>query len=455
MAHASERPRSGLRDRSLVLRSVAVLAALTLALVGCGTLMPGGGQAVDRSTAGPGVAGDTVKVVFIGVDLDAVKDQTGFVTADAGDPEEQMEALEDWVNANGGLGDGRQLDAVFSLYDAQTDSPESEEALCNQVTQEEQAFAVVLTGQFQSNARPCYAERQTLMLDATLVANDQQLFDELSPYLWAPSFPEYDAFTASFVDTLEASGYFEGRERVGIVAGDTPVNRRAVEKRAVPRLEALGVQAEVAWVDQTNIGTIYTGEEQGAITFASAGIDRVMFLGGSRLASIFATIAGSKGLDATYAISSFDNPSFFVNNPETVPADTMDGMVGVGFHPPQDVFDDRLTFPRKGAEQECVDIYADAGIEFESREAARVALPYCDAARLLKLGAENVEGELNAATWSEAVEEHGEDFETAAGFGAALGGAGARAAAGAYRVMRFDADCRCFVYEGDDVEFTQ
>jgi hypothetical protein len=210
----------------------------------------------------------------------------------------------------------------------------------------------------------------------------------------------------------------------------------------------------VGWVDTTDIGTIYMGSEQAAITFASAGIDRVMFLGGSRLASIFATIAGSKQFKARYAISSFDNPSFFVNNPDTVPADTMDGMVGIGFHPPQDVPDSEMAFPTDGVERECIDVYSKAGITFESREAARIALPYCDAVRLLKLGADGVEGEFNAATWSESVDENGADFQTASGFGNALGDGG-RGAAGAYRALNFDKDCNCFVYKGDDVSFTK
>ena len=60
-----------------------------------------------------------MKVVFVAVDLDAVQKVTGFNTASVGDQEAQVQALEDWVNANGGIG-GRELDAVFRLYDAQT-----------------------------------------------------------------------------------------------------------------------------------------------------------------------------------------------------------------------------------------------------------------------------------------------------------------------------------------------
>src|SRR6478735_18839 len=117
------------RDRSALLRVGAVGAALALALAGCGTLMPGGntGAAADLGTQaaagpGPGVNGDTVKVVFVAVDLDKVKKFTGFKTASVGDQEAQIQALEDWVNDNGGLG-GKQMEAVFRLYDAQNDSP--------------------------------------------------------------------------------------------------------------------------------------------------------------------------------------------------------------------------------------------------------------------------------------------------------------------------------------------
>lgn len=446
--------RARLRDRALGVRSAAVAAVVALSLVGCGAIMPGADTGSSGATASsPSVSGDTVKVVFIGVDLDEVKAQTKLVTASVGDPKAQVQALEEWINANGGLG-GRKLDAVFRWYDATTDSPATEEKLCNQVSQDDKAFAVVLMGQYQSNARPCYAQRKTVMLDASLVSNDQELFDELAPYLWSASFPEYNTFTSAYIDALANEAFFEGRDKVAIVAADTPVNRRTVEKRAVPQLKKLGLKPSVGWVDTTDIGSIYMGSEQAAITFASAGIDRVMFLGGSRLASIFATIAGSKQFKATYAISSFDNPSFFVNNPDTVPSDTMDGMVGIGFHPPQDVPDSEMAFPAGEAETECIDVYTKAGITFDTREAARIALPYCDAVRLLKLGADGVKGEFNAATWGKSVDAHGADFQTASGFGNALGDGG-RGAAGAYRALRFDKDCSCFTYKGEDVSFTK
>lgn len=448
------------RDRSALLRIGAVGAALALALAGCGTLMPGGNTSgTDLGTAagagsGPGVTDDTVKVVFVAVDLDAVKKMTKFKTASVGDQEAQIEALETWVNDHGGLG-GKKMDAVFRLYDAQTDSPAAEEQLCNQITQDDQAFAVVMTGQYQTNARPCYAERETLVLDASLYAMNQDYLDKYSPYLWTASFPEYDGFVRSYVKVLSEQSFFDGEDNVGVVAADSPVNRDTIENLAEPLLEDAGVKPEVAWVDTTDTSTIFQGLEQAAITFRSKGVERVMFLGGSRMASVFATIAGSQdGFAPRYAISSFDNPTFFINNPDTIPAGTMDGMVGIGFHPPQDVPDSDLPFPTGEAETECLGIYGDAGIEFASRESARVALPYCDATRLLKLGADGVDGNLNAAGWATAVQRGGSKFQTSSGFGNALGGPG-RAASGSYRVLRYDEAKGHFVYEGDEVPFDE
>ena len=421
-------------------------------------MMPGGNTTgSDPATAaaagpGPGVTDDSVKVVFVAVDLDAVKKLTGFKTASVGDQEAQIEALEAWVNDNGGLG-GKKMDAVFQLYDAETDSPAAEEQLCNKITQDDRAFAVVMTGQYQTNARPCYAERKTLVLDASLYAMNTNYFEQYSPYLWTPSFPEYNAFVRTYIRVLKEQGFFEGEDGVGVVAADSPVNRDTIENLAVPLLKEAGVAPEVAWVDTTDTGTLFQGLEQGGITFRSKGIERVMFLGGSRMASVFATVSGSMdGFRPTYAISSYDNPSFFPANPDTIPEGSMNGMVGIGFHPPQDVPDSQLPFPTGEAETACLDIYKAAGISFESREAARVALPYCDAARLLKLGADGVDGSLNAAAWAQAVDRQGSGFQSASGLGNGLGDGG-RAAVASYRVLRYDESIGNFVYEGDEVPF--
>lgn len=452
MGSRSGEPRNrAWRDRSVLLRSGALAAGLILALVGCGAVMPGGNVDVVAAAAedGPGVTDDSVKVVFIAVDLDAVQKLTGFKTASVGDQEAQIQALEDWVNDNGGLG-GRTMEAVYRLYDAAKDSPAAEEQLCNQITQDDKAFAVVLTGQYQPNARPCYAQRQTLMLDAALMPHDEEYYDELHPYLWTASYPEYGAFATSMVEALDEQGFFEGDGQVGVIASDSEVNRRVGENLVVPALEEAGVEANLTWIDTTDTTTIFTGLTQAATTFQGKGIDRVMFLGGARMAPLFASVSGTTGFKARMAVSSFDNPTYFVNNPDSIPEGTTDGMVGLGFHPPVEMKEEFLPFPSE-QEQVCTDIFSEAGVEFASRESARVALPYCDATRLLKLGADQLDGSLNASTWAGAIESVGSEFTTASGFGGALGRS--HAAADGYFLMSFDDDCGCYVYEGEERSF--
>ena len=74
--------------------------------------------------------------------------------------EGQIEALVDHVNANGGVG-GRDVEPVIEVFNALQDTPSKEEELCLGFTQDAEVFAVMLTGQFQENARPCYADAET------------------------------------------------------------------------------------------------------------------------------------------------------------------------------------------------------------------------------------------------------------------------------------------------------
>ncbi len=442
------------KDRSALLRSGLVSAGLVLSLVGCGALMPGGNTGPIRvgdgpvPGDGPGVTEDSVKVVFIGTDLKAVEEITGFVTEPVGDLEAQTEALETWVNDNGGLG-GRKMEAVFRMYDAVTDTPASEEQLCKQITQDDKAFAVVLTGQYQPNARPCYKQAQTLMFDAALMASDQQYYDEMAPFLWTASFPEYGAFTRAQLQVMKEEGMLDVDNGVGIVASDNDVNKRVYEKIVQPFFEDEGVDSQVSWIDATDMTSLFGTLREAATAFRNKKYESVTFLGGARMASMFDSASAAVQYSPRYAMSSFDNPTYFVNNPDKISEGVTEGMVGVGFHPPQEV-GDSLAFPTDN-ESTCIDIYKDAGITWETREGARVGLPYCDATRLLKAAADELTGDFNAWNWADAAKNLGDSFQTASGWGTGL--TSSNAAAGAYRVMRFDQECKCFVYEGEERSF--
>lgn len=452
-------------DKSALIRSGLVSVGLVLSLAACGALMPGNNPGVGGPSPqavpgdGPGVTDESVKVVFIGTDLKKVEELTGFTTEDPGNLKKQAEALETWVNANGGLA-GRKMEAVYRLYDASTDTPATEEQLCKQITQDDKAFAVVLTGQFQPNARPCYAQAKTLMFDSILMASDQQYYEELAPFLWAPSFPEYGAFARALVDALEGEGMIAKGQSMGVVAADNDINKRVYENIVKPRLEKSGVDFQVSWIDTTDMSSLFATLPEAATSFRNKGFKNVMFLGGNRMASMFDSSAGSVQFKARYGISSYDNATYFINNPGQLSSPEMrSGMFGVGFHPPQEVTSDaQLAFPNEN-EKPCIDIYKESGITWDTREGARVALPYCDAVKLLKLGADALDedGDFNAWTWSDGVKKNAADFQTASGWGNGLvdenGSWVGYAGAGAYRHMRFDEAAGQFAYEGEERQF--
>ena len=194
------------------------------------------------------------------------------------------------------------------------------------------------------------------------------------------------------------------------------------------------------------------GTSQAALEFRTKGIKQVFFLGGARLAPFFMTSAAAQEYTARYAVSSFDNPTWMVANTATVPPAALKGMVGIGFNPGQDVPDSQYPFPSTDAERECVGIFASAGISFETRENARVALTYCDSARLLKAAAAKISGDLNAATFSSAAQSLGNEYQPSSNFGGSAG-PGRYVIAGTYRQMAYDEQCNCFTYNGPEVPF--
>ncbi|MEU5909013.1 hypothetical protein [Micromonospora sp. NPDC047527] len=437
-------------DRTLTVRAAVAAVAALLAFVSCGAVLPGAGGA-DGTGVGPGVTADEVTVVFVGTDLTKTANLTGFNTASAGDPARQMRALESHVNANGGIA-GRRMRAVFRNFEASDDSPATEEKLCNQITQDDRAFAVVLTGQLQANARPCYAQRRTLVLDATLITIDQATNERLAPYLFAPAYPLYDDFVRAYLPALAAQGFFDGARQAGIVAVDAPANRAMYEQHVVPYLKQRGITPTSAWIDTTDLGTLNTGLNQAAVDLRAKRVDRVFFLGGTRLASFFLTSAAAQDFTARYGISSYDNPSFLIGNPGIIPREALTGAVGIGFNPSQDVADREYAFPATDAERTCLGIFAAGGESFGTRENARVAFPYCDAALLLQAGAKDLGADLNAHRWLAAVGRLDTSFQPATGFSGRLG-PGRFAASNSYRAFGYDSGCACFTYRGEDVSF--
>ena len=458
------------RTRALAsARTLALVAVLALAAAGCSSSDSGGdaefavAPASTEAPAQPDPAspsvepgsetpepaaadGEPLVVSFIVTDVSVVAQALGWEVPDQGDLEAAIEAIAAHANAAGGFG-GRPIQPVVRVFNAITDSPISEEQLCNAITQDDQAEVAVITGQFQDNARPCYAAAGTLMLDVTLFPVDRAGYQDLAPYLWAPLLPSYDDLVAGLAQALESSNWLDGAT-VGVVGIDNDMNRRMFDQIMAPRLVAARAEpAAVNWVDPSDGTTLEAGQQQAILDFKSAGVDKVIVLGGSRLASWMMDIGATQNFSPAYAITSYDSPEFNIRNTP----DLMAGSLGISVMPGWDVADDQYPSPANDAESLCLDVLSGAGLEYESRADSRTALLYCDAVRLLQLAgataASSNPADIGSALWAV-----GDSFEPASVYSVAFAEDSYTGASG-YRVFAFDESCSCMVIQSDTVPF--
>ena len=403
--------------------------------------------AAGTDSAAPAAAdAEPLVVSFIVTDVSVVAQALGWEVPDQGDLEAAVEALVAHANAAGGFG-GRPIQPVVRVFNAITDSPISEEQLCNAITQDDQAEVVVITGQFQDNARPCYAAAGTLMFDVTLFPVDRAGYQDLAPYLWSPLLPSYDDLVAGLAQALESSDWLDGAT-VGVVGIDNDMNRRIFDQILSPRLASAGsAPASVNWVDPTDGTTLEAGQQQAILDFKSAGADKVVVLGGSRLASWMMDIGATQNFSPAYAVTSYDSPEFNIRNTP----DLMAGSLGISVVPGWDVADDQYPYPANEAESLCLDVLSGAGLVYESRTNARTALLYCDAVRLLQLAgataASSSPTDIGSALWAV-----GDSFEPASVYSVAFAEGDYTGSAG-YRVFAFDESCSCMVIRSDTVPF--
>ena len=396
----------------------------------------------------PGVTDDTITMSFIVTDTSAVAAAFGWETPDEGDREAQIAALVDHFNAQGGIA-GRQIEAKITVFNAITDGPVAEEALCNAITQDDKAFVVVMTGQLQENARPCYRNANTLMIDATLYPVDNAGFEALAPYYWSPLLPSYDDLISGLAAALIAEGWFDGAT-LGIIAIDSGLSQRVYDTQFAPRLAAAGVEvASYNTIDPTDSTSFNNDQLQAIINFKEAGVDKVVAIGGSRLVSWFIDTSITQNFAPAYAVTSYDAPEFNVfNYPEM-----MSGASGISVLPGYDIEGDQYPFPATPAEQECADIFAAAGQEFAERANIRTGLMFCDVFRLLTAASPHIT-EMSAQGVSEGVWKLGDSFQPASVYGVEFV-EGSYAGGDKYRAFRFDPDCACMVLTGDAADFDE
>lgn len=393
-------------------RALAPLVLCVWVLTGCVSL-GSNSQASAKAQEGPGVSSNSIRIGFIVPNPKTAAGGTGFVDGESGDAKVQVLALVKYVNEQGGLA-GREIDPVIRVVDSATDSVQQENAVCTGFTEEDKVFAVVLTGIREASARSCFAQANTLMIDAGSSPLSGSEFSELKPYLWAPSFTPVENYAQTLATGLRQQEFFGPDVKVGALIESERNLEEAFSTYIRPIIEAAGVQEiTTATFDTTSAGT--QGSSAGAAVngFKAKGVNRVIFLGRPDMAGFFTSIAAPQLYAPRLSIGTFDVPNFIRLNPTYYPPAALKGAVGVGFAPSID--DISSDFPAKGAESKCVNIYTLANQEFAERSDAQRALLYCDAVLFLQAAMKkvDVEGPLNAYSFETAAHSLGRTWQAA------------------------------------------
>ena len=327
---------------------------------------------------------------------------------------------------------------------------------------------MVFEGQLQNNVRPCYATRKTIMIDQGLLAKDQTEFERFAPYLWSPTFPEYGGYLKTQLQTLQSAGWLTGAKGVSIIGIDNDVARRQIDQSVIPFLASVGItNTQKFFIDTANIGSLGAGSSTALTGTANAGLDRVLVVGGGRILPIAVTTSEANDLvNVKWAISSYDSPLFLQDNPTTVVAATLDGMIGFGALPDGDIRDDpALPFPNPANTQEvlCKQIVDTAGVAPVSglRTDYKSAFMHCDGTFFLKAVIDRAPKNLTAGAFRDAAFGLGSTFRSSQTFGSLMS-PGKYSATNVGRALYFDKTCDnpitktkgCFRYQGGDVPFS-
>jgi ABC-type branched-subunit amino acid transport system substrate-binding protein len=223
--------------------------AVSLALLGaaCTSDPDEGGDGGGGTTAEPGapvegsttgLTDDTIRIGVIGADFAALAD-TGLVP-DLGDQPAIFESIVEEINDDGGIG-GRQIELRLRLVDGLS-GPEEFQAACLEMTQDFEAFAVILTPAISRDIARCTAvTNETLTMNAT--GFDQALYDEAAGRMFSTSSSTSmttDRQYAGWATLLDEAGELDGATIGVITAEQAPEFPAAVESALVPTLEELG-----------------------------------------------------------------------------------------------------------------------------------------------------------------------------------------------------------------------
>jgi hypothetical protein len=186
-----------------------------------------------------GISGSEIKVALITVDLSLLTKE--HLAPDLGNPVKVAHAVVDDINAHGGVADHNLVLTTHTIASA-TPSADLLQQVCTQATEEDHAFATIITAAVPVNVAQCTAvthDQLTIGMDSwqqDVYHNAQGRLFSLASQLSANIERTYAAFPA----LLQKKGALTGKT-VGILNQDQPPDRTAAAKALKTALQGMGI----------------------------------------------------------------------------------------------------------------------------------------------------------------------------------------------------------------------
>jgi ABC-type branched-subunit amino acid transport system substrate-binding protein len=355
-----------------------------------------------------------------------------------GDQEKQYEAVQDWINAHGGMA-GHKIKLIIATQDVTGDRARQDQQACATFTEDNHVIAAVSHASSTEVFYGCMANKGVVHVANTSTASSAANFAKYPNLLFA-SAPTQDRVAVALADELARDGYFkDAGMKLGIMRFDHQWWADAA-KAFKARAATYGVKVDQELTACQGCQNSAAQHQAAVLKFAASQVNHVVMFGDANLTLQIMIEAGSQGYRPRYGLSSYNAPELLATNQGA----NLQRAVGVGFEPALDVDKAQEGTPTP-QDVLCRKLMTDAGQPPESsRFELAQAVHTCEGLFLLKAvldRSNSVRPDLFAA----ALEGLGTGYSPALTFGTRFG-PGRHDGASLYKPLAFDSGCGCFTY---------